>query len=1745
MKKGMMKVASVVMSVTVAMSTLGLGGTTATAAGLPTTDGHDKYVDKAVFDVIGSDTFGTKPLDNPLFDKTKGSSNITNLQVPVLAYDDTSIGVVWNKPEKYDNVADYKVWVNGELKETARENFKKNAAWTATYMEAFYDYYNTQGKSDVEMVNVDIHSFRATGLTPDTEYTIKVIAIDKDGNELGEAREIKQRTTKTPEAIDITTYGATKSEGYTTYNDEVNALVEKNTKAIQAAIDACPVGGKVVVPEGIFVTGALWLKSDMTLEVNGTLWASPNSDHFEIGFLMYPFYTDTRGWGLVNAMSADESAPIKNVRVTGTGTLYGNGWKYGAGNTVYQDGVTSNKGVNTQAGDPTDTQTWGLPRYCGGSNTKVFYQGIQAKDSSYKYLKNTGKYTEAQLQAVLDATTEAEATAAGKAFDGDDLKFAYATRSSLLIMRNCENVYVGDITIENPSNHSVNILDSRNIATTNVKVFSFDGNNGDGLGFGCSKDVICWGNFTDTGDDNLGFGASVGEGARDCDIQTNSEVWMFNNFLREGHGGLAAGSHTGNGIQDVLFEDTVMNHIDMAFRFKSAPTNGGFGANITMRDCAVADTNQGWVLTTSYGDPNSASSTEWAEIGEFYNFASYNISMYTLVQNTIQVLADIDPVGSVSKPLHTHHNLYFQDITFGDVGKNGSYKNKNGWETLIGCENAVFYNVYTKSYNSKAIEKKTNTAWNNIQYCKNLIFQGTTMDSPGACVDKMNAAMSPITVANNTVTAENVTVGDGDDNNKPVVTDTKIFDAEEIAAATGTNGLTAVGENETENADGTFTYEKAPWTTAKSGGFAKDYPDITQVAKSPNRVAQVAALKVGDVNDDGEINAPDAVLLRKVCAKMTVTYNAEAADINGDKEINILDAVLLLKHLAGQDVGLGEGASGFVNADGKIPTAGSYLKYDADKNGVLSIFHHAKGEGKDYYVVDSDGTVVTKYTSTSTGDEYVISKAEVKAGKSYYIYSNKIAEIYRVAFEASGSTEQPGDLKRESVDISKGIIAGEEHGTPSGVYGTVTTLEDTPVLVLAELSTPEEPKTIDGITYTQFIQANTAANAGGLVPDNGTATFVFSPKVDCSVTLHSRATSKIWWFVESPDGANATATQKDSVNNNFIEESMTFNLKAGRKYYYYAHGSKPMIYGIYFDKPVDDAQSLITPSGSTGGSTGGSTTTTGVERKVKLTWTPVTNDTEVFYGVDTYVGDTKVDMVDGIKDPTTTIGRLSSGVEYTFKVYVSEKGDNANSMTTTGVNKTLVGETKITVDGGKDTTPITVDTENTKIISLVSPVYTCAHGTWTNVAKQDARVRGYKIYANDKYIKTLYNYQVSKYTTVDSVVNQIGRLTPGVDNKVEVVAFTDAGLEYKYPAGTVKTLENYDYKAPVWATDAKVTAAVQENGDVVVTWPAATDDTKVGGYRLYVDGKPVYADANSKAFNPVNGAKTTTETTYTLKGLDLTKEHTVTVQAGDTWWKAEDTLGAYDKMAGFNWTVKGLTATIDKGGNTPEVPVDPNPPVNPGPDTPENPDDSSKFVTVGDENITITNNGNEMNIKQTATEGRMNVTAKKFSGKGVSWVLFPESEAVNKMTLKVKVNSFEENNANAGVFVGAFQTSGEYLFNSMSIRNQANDNAVSPYWVKVNSKDTSKDGNSGNGSPKATYTTGDTYNVTVEKKDGVYTISWQLGSAAAVSKTFTSSDSYLLNQAAQFGIAITSADVTISDWIAYDANGNTVYEQGK
>ncbi len=52
----------------------------------------------------------------------------------------------------------------------------------------------------------------------------------------------------------------------------------------------------------------------------------------------------------------------------------------------------------------------------------------------------------------------------------------------------------------------------------------------------------------------------------------------------------------------------------------------------------------------------------------------------------------------------------------------------------------------------------------------------------------------------------------------------------------------------------------------------------------------------------------------------------------------------------------------------------------------------------------------------------------------------------------------------------------------------------------------------------------------------------------------------------------------------------------------------------------------------------------------------------------------------------------------------------------------------------------------------------------------------------------------------------------------------------------------------------------------------------MAGYRVYVDGVPV---TSGVAFTPVNSARTTAETSFTLTGLEPHTAYRITVEAGD------------------------------------------------------------------------------------------------------------------------------------------------------------------------------------------------------------------------------------------------------------------------
>jgi polygalacturonase len=99
--------------------------------------------------------------------------------------------------------------------------------------------------------------------------------------------------------------------------------ITDNTPFIQKAIDTCSLtGGKVVIPSGIFVTGTLYLKSNVTLHVSGggTLLGSTDLTKYPRLNAGIVFYGDQ--WAQQSLIFCKNA---KNVTIEGEGTIDGQG----------------------------------------------------------------------------------------------------------------------------------------------------------------------------------------------------------------------------------------------------------------------------------------------------------------------------------------------------------------------------------------------------------------------------------------------------------------------------------------------------------------------------------------------------------------------------------------------------------------------------------------------------------------------------------------------------------------------------------------------------------------------------------------------------------------------------------------------------------------------------------------------------------------------------------------------------------------------------------------------------------------------------------------------------------------------------------------------------------------------------------------------------------------------------------------------------------------------------------------------------------------------------------------------------------------------------------------------------------------------------------------------------------------------------------------------------------------------------
>lgn len=99
-----------------------------------------------------------------------------------------------------------------------------------------------------------------------------------------------------------------------------------NTKAIQSAIDRCSEkGGKVYFPAGEYISGTLYLKSNVTIHLseNAKLIGSTNIKDYPHNNPEYKFYGDT--WVKQSLIYAEKQ---ENIAITGKGTIDGQGWAF-------------------------------------------------------------------------------------------------------------------------------------------------------------------------------------------------------------------------------------------------------------------------------------------------------------------------------------------------------------------------------------------------------------------------------------------------------------------------------------------------------------------------------------------------------------------------------------------------------------------------------------------------------------------------------------------------------------------------------------------------------------------------------------------------------------------------------------------------------------------------------------------------------------------------------------------------------------------------------------------------------------------------------------------------------------------------------------------------------------------------------------------------------------------------------------------------------------------------------------------------------------------------------------------------------------------------------------------------------------------------------------------------------------------------------------------------------------------------
>ena len=304
-----------------------------------------------------------------------------------------------------------------------------------------------------------------------------------------------------------------------------------NTTALQALIDkvAKEGGGTVVVPEGTFLTGALFFKQGVNLyiEKGGTLkGTTEQSDYPQV---------KTRWEGIEREWTSAllNFTGMTGVDVSGEGTIDGSGDLW-----LERSGFGRGRGAPAARG-----------------------QGQQPRP---------------QPAAGRGAPPQG-----GPRFG----------RPRMICFQNCKRVRITRLRLKQQAIWCLHILYSHDVVVDGVDIRA-DHNipSSDGIDIDSSSKVRVRNVDIDVDDDCITI--KSGKDADGLRVNRPSEdIIVENSRMHYGHGGVAMGSETSGGIRNVITRHCVMDSDNWApIRFKTQPSRGGVVENITYSDIVLRNT---------------------------------------------------------------------------------------------------------------------------------------------------------------------------------------------------------------------------------------------------------------------------------------------------------------------------------------------------------------------------------------------------------------------------------------------------------------------------------------------------------------------------------------------------------------------------------------------------------------------------------------------------------------------------------------------------------------------------------------------------------------------------------------------------------------------------------------------------------------------------------------------------------------------------------------------------------------------------------------------------------------------------------------------------------------------------------------------------------------------------------------------------------------------------------------------------